>query len=205
MTKLPLRDGDSCIVVAGTHSGKSGIVTDINTSKTGHITITVVQKTGVRFKTLAKNVTVTNSGTKSTAKVVSEKKGVDKTILAYNKKQTASDKKICDVLSKEIDANLPKSENKIWHAHPVWFLDGNPIVGFSKQKSGVRLMFWSGMGFEEDKLQPGTGKFKDASVVYTSVEEINTKDLKRWLKKSVKIQWDYKNIVKRKGKLERLK
>ena len=51
-----LKDGDKCRVVGRTHSGKSGIVRDINTSKTGHITITVVQKNGVRFKTLGKNV-----------------------------------------------------------------------------------------------------------------------------------------------------
>lgn len=51
-----LKDGDLCTVVAGTHAGKSGIVRDINTSKTGHITITVVQKSGVRFKTLGRNV-----------------------------------------------------------------------------------------------------------------------------------------------------
>ena len=65
-------------------------------------------------------------------------------------------------------------------------------------------MFWSGASFDEEDLKPGTGKFKDASITYTSVEEINTKDLKRWLKKSKAIQWDYKNIVKRKGVLERL-
>jgi len=53
-----LKDGDRCTVVGGTHAGKSGKVTDINTSRTGHITITVVQKNGVRFKTLGKNVVV---------------------------------------------------------------------------------------------------------------------------------------------------
>ncbi|HUS03422.1 MAG TPA: KOW motif-containing protein [Chitinophagaceae bacterium] len=56
-----LKDGDQCNVIAGTHAGKSGIVKDINTSKTGHITITVVQKNGIRFKTLGKNV-VTQAG-----------------------------------------------------------------------------------------------------------------------------------------------
>ncbi len=57
--KLPeLKDGARCQVVGGTHKGKSGIVRDIKTSKTGHVTITVVQATGVRFKTLAKNVVV---------------------------------------------------------------------------------------------------------------------------------------------------
>lgn len=130
---------------------------------------------------------------------------MNKEIKAYNTELSAEDKKICNTLAKEIDANLAKAENKIWHAHPVWFLEGNPIVGYSKQKAGIRLMFWSGADFEEEQLKPGTGKFKDASVIYNSVEEINTKDLKRWLAKSKKIQWDYKNIVKRKGKLERLK
>jgi hypothetical protein len=65
------------------------------------------------------------------------------------------------LLAKTIDSKLIEAENKIWHAHPVWFLDGNPIVGYSK--------------------------------------------LKRWLEKSRGIQWDYKNIVKRKGRLKRLK
>ncbi|MBE0539187.1 MAG: DUF1801 domain-containing protein [Ignavibacterium sp.] len=130
---------------------------------------------------------------------------MNKEIKAYNNKQTPEDKKICNILAAEIDINLPEAESKIWHAHPVWFLDGNPIVGYSKQKAGIRLMFWSGESFEEEKLKPGTGKFKDASIFYTLVEQINIKDLKRWLKKSKEIQWDYKNIVKRKGKLVRLK
>jgi hypothetical protein len=130
---------------------------------------------------------------------------MNKDILTYHKAQTKSDKAICDLLYEVINANLPKAENKIWHRHPVWFLDGNPIVGYSKLKDGIRLMFWSGVSFEEENLQPGTGKFKDASITYTSEEEIIVKDLKRWLKKSKEIQWDYKNVVKRKGKLEKLK
>jgi len=127
------------------------------------------------------------------------------TITEYNNKQTASDKAICNLLQAEIDKNLPKAESKIWHAHPVWFLDENPIVGYSKLKSGVRLMFWSGVSFDEEKLQPGTGKFKDASITYTSKDQVNVKDIKRWLRKAIEIQWDYKNVVKRKGVLERLK
>ena len=126
-------------------------------------------------------------------------------IKAYNSKQTADDKNICNLLAEEIDNNLKEAESKIWHSHPVWFLDGNPVVGYSKQKAGIRLMFWSGESFEEENLKPGTGKFKDASIFYTSIEEIKVKDLKRWLKKSKSIQWDYKNIVKRKGELKRLK
>jgi hypothetical protein len=128
-----------------------------------------------------------------------------KDIAAYNRTQTKEDKKICDLLYSEICTGLPQAEYKIWHAHPVWFLDGNPIAGYSKQKAGVRLMFWSGAGFDEEGLTVRGEKFKDASVFYTDVAEINTKDLRRWLKKSKAIQWDYKNIVKRKGVLERLK
>ncbi|MFZ6817287.1 KOW motif-containing protein [Undibacterium sp. Ji22W] len=56
--KNTINDGDYCKVVGGTHKGKSGTVRDINTSKTGHLTITVVQESGERFKTLAKNVVV---------------------------------------------------------------------------------------------------------------------------------------------------
>ncbi|MES2762817.1 MAG: DUF1801 domain-containing protein [Bacteroidota bacterium] len=129
-----------------------------------------------------------------------------KDIIAYNKAQLVSDKEICNVLAEEISKHLTGAENKIWHAHPVWFLDENPIVGYDKLKAGVRLLFWSGVTFEEEQLVPGkSGKFKDASITYTSASEIKTKDLKRWLKKAKDIQWDYKNIVKRKGVLERLK
>lgn len=131
---------------------------------------------------------------------------MNKEIQSYNNSQSAEDKEICNLLSEEISRHLPEAENKIWHAHPVWFLEGNPIVGYDKLKAGVRLMFWSGVSFEEEQLIPGkSGKFKDASVTYTSAKQINIKDLKHWLKKSKEIQWDYKNIVKRKGVLERLK
>ncbi len=130
---------------------------------------------------------------------------MNKDIRSYNNAQSTTEKKICSLLATEIDIHLPEAENKIWHAHPVWFLDGNPVVGYSKLKAGIRLLFWSGVSFDEAVLQPGSGKFKDASITYTSEEEIKLKDLKRWVKKSRDIQWDYKNIVKRKGVLERLK
>jgi len=130
---------------------------------------------------------------------------MNKDIQAYNDAQSAGDRKICNLLQAEISRALPQAENKIWHGSPVWFIDGNPIVGYSKEKRGIRLMFWSGASFDEEKLMVRVGKFKDASVFYNNADEINTKDLKRWLGKSEKIQWDYKNIVKRKGQLERLK
>ncbi len=53
-----VRDGMRCRVVGGTHAGKSGTVADVKTSRTGHVTLTVVQAGGVRFKTLARNVEI---------------------------------------------------------------------------------------------------------------------------------------------------
>jgi hypothetical protein len=133
-----------------------------------------------------------------------EIKQMNKDIQTYNDALTAEDKAICDLLYLEICKALPEAEHKIWHAHPVWFLEGNPVAGYSKLKNNVRLLFWSGQSFEEPELHK-EGSFKAAEARYTSVEQVNTKDLKRWLKKSRDIQWDYKNIVKRKGVLERLK
>lgn len=130
---------------------------------------------------------------------------MNKEIKSYNKQLPETDKEICDCLAQAIDNELTEAESKIWHAHPVWFLDGNPTVGYSKQKKGIRLMFWSGADFDDEKLTVKGEKFKDASIFYNKMEEINIKDLLSWLKKSREIQWDYKNIVKRKGKLERLK
>ena len=129
---------------------------------------------------------------------------MNKDIQKYNDAQSPEDREICNVLAQEINKNFPDAENKIWHAHPVWFLDGNPIVGYSKLKNSVRLLFWSGQSFEEEALQK-EGSFKAADARYTSVEQINKKDLKRWLEKSRSIQWDYKNLIKRKGVVERLK
>jgi hypothetical protein len=123
-----------------------------------------------------------------------------KDISDYNNSQAKTDKVICELLRREIDRNLPNAESKVWHAHPVWFLDGNPIVGYSKLKDNVRLMFWSGQSFDEEGLK-SEGSFKAAEIRYTDSSQVNVDDLKRWLAKAQTIQWDYKNIVKRKGKL----
>lgn len=128
---------------------------------------------------------------------------MNKDIAAYNRDQDKASKSICTALAKEIDAALPKAESKVWHRTPVWFLDGNPVAGYAVRKENVQLLFWSGQSFEESGLEP-EGSFKAAQKRYTTKEEINLRDLKRWLKKAKTIQWDYKNIVKRKGKLVRL-
>lgn len=96
----------------------------------------------------------------------------------YNHSQTADDQLICNTPAEQINLYLPEAENKIWLTHPVWFLEGNPIVGYSKQKKGIRLMFWSGKSFEDDRLIVLGKKFQDASIFYSTVDEIDTVDLK---------------------------
>jgi uncharacterized protein YdhG (YjbR/CyaY superfamily) len=138
-------------------------------------------------------------------KANSDKASIHSDILKYNDALEGAHLEIATFLSNAITQQLTMAENKVWHGHPVWFIDGNPIVGYSVQKAGMRLMFWSGAGFDEAALEVRGAKFKDASIFLNDLADINKKDLKRWLTKSEAIQWDYKNIVKRKGKLERLK
>ena len=127
-----------------------------------------------------------------------------KTVEEYNELMSDEEKRIGKYLANIINTNLEGSEHKIWHGGPVWFLAGNPVVGYSKIKSGIKLMFWSGADFEEENLIPGSGKFKDASITYTEISQIKDSEIKHWLEKARDIQWDYKNIVKRKGKLIKL-
>ena len=132
---------------------------------------------------------------------------IKKDIVNYNQRQAGEYPEICDTLAREIMEGLPKCENKIWHGAPVWFDDGNPLVGYFARKAGIQIMFWSGGSFNETRFEPigNADKFKAAGAIYTKASEINVKEIARWLKKSEEIQWDYKNIVKRKGKLVRLK
>ncbi|MFN4248573.1 MAG: DUF1801 domain-containing protein [Flavipsychrobacter sp.] len=128
---------------------------------------------------------------------------MNKDVEAYHDALPETDKQICELLYKEITKALPDAENKVWHRHPVWFIEGNPIVGYSKLKDCVRLLFWSGQSFDVQGLEP-EGSFKAAEARYTTAKEVQLKDLRTWLKVAPTVQWDYKNIVKRKGKLERL-
>lgn len=129
---------------------------------------------------------------------------MNKDIQAYNDSKVGEEQAICSLLAKQIQRGLPKAESKIWHGAPVWFLEGNPVAGYDVLKSCVRLLFWSGQSFDEAGLQP-EGSFKAAEARYTVLDKVNTDDLERWLEKAKRIQWDYKNIVKRRGVLERLK
>lgn len=128
---------------------------------------------------------------------------MDDSITDYNKAQAAPNQLICVELATHIELALPNAESKVWHGGPVWFLQGNPIVGYWVRKKGVQLLFWSGQSFDEPGLEV-EGKFKAAQMNYVDVSQIDTSALKRWLKKAQTIQWDYKNIVKRRGVLEKL-
>lgn len=126
------------------------------------------------------------------------------TIDDYNAAQEGESRAVCEALFDELRRGLPDAESKIWHRHPVWFLDGNPVAGYSVLKGGVRLLFWSGQSFDEPGLVP-EGSFKAAEARYAALGDLDREALARWLVKARDIQWDYKNIVKRRGVLERLK
>ncbi len=130
-------------------------------------------------------------------------KSKTETVEGYHAELSPEDRRICETLRKEIDFVLKKAESRIWHGHPVWFLDGNPIVGYHKLKDSVRVLFWSGQGFQEEGLAP-EGKFKAAEIRYREEGDVQVTKLRKWLRESKTVQWDYKNIVKRKGKLELL-
>jgi hypothetical protein len=121
----------------------------------------------------------------------------------YNATQTPENRAICDSLAELIKEGLPGAEGKVWHGGPVWFLNGNPVVGYWVRKAGVQLLFWSGQDFGEAGLR-AEGKFRAAEAVFTDAGQINAGDVQRWLGRAAVIQWDYKNIVKRKGRLEKL-
>jgi hypothetical protein len=122
----------------------------------------------------------------------------------YHAALAPAERAVCELLADAIDRALPEAENKVWHGHPVWFLEGNPVVGYSKLKDCVRLLFWSGQSFREKGLTD-EGKFKAAEARFTAVGQIDRAKLARWLAEARDVQWDYKNLVRRKGRLERLK
>lgn len=128
---------------------------------------------------------------------------MDAGIRKYNAAQPPVLGKVCSHLARFIGEHLTGAESKVWHGGPVWFIDGNPIVGYWVRKDAVRLLFWSGQAFDEPKLEP-EGKFKAAEARFDAETQLNERDLKRWLRKARARQWDYKNIVKRRGVLEKI-
>lgn len=124
-------------------------------------------------------------------------------VKCYSDAQADDAKAVCQALAAEIALALPQAEGKVWHGGPVWFIEGNPVAGYWVRKKGVQLLFWSGQSFDEPGLRP-EGKFKAAEANYANASEINPADLRRWLDKAARMQWNYKDIVKRRGVLEKV-
>ncbi len=119
-------------------------------------------------------------------------------IRAYHEKLDAQARPICDLLLATIEQGLPDAERKVWHAHPVWFFDGNPVVGYDRLKASVRLLFWSGQSFRAPGLTP-EGSFKAAEARYTSVDDVDVAAVQRWLADARDIQWNYRDIRTNRG------
>lgn len=124
-------------------------------------------------------------------------------ILAYDAAMPNGWQAVGDWLAGEIAAALPEAEAKVWHRTAVWFLAGNPVVGYSARKAGVQLLFWSGQDFDEPGLKPES-KFRAAEAWLTAPGGVEPGELRRWLGKARAIQWDYAGIVRRKGELVKL-
>jgi hypothetical protein len=133
------------------------------------------------------------------------KKTTATTIAGYNTLYSGETKKLCTLLRAEIDKVLPKTKatSKLWHGSPVWFIDNNPVAGYSVRKVGVTVLFWSGQTFTHPGLSK-EGSFKAAEIKYLSVDDVKLTNLRKWLKECKTVQWDYKNIIKNKGKLNRI-
>ncbi len=119
-------------------------------------------------------------------------------IREYHARLDADARPICDLLLAVIERELPDADRKVWHAHPVWFFDGNPVVGYDRLKASVRLLFWSGQSFRVDGLTP-EGSFRAAEARYTAPEQVDAEALGRWLVEAREIQWNYRDIRRNRG------
>jgi len=125
-------------------------------------------------------------------------------IREYHERLDADSRPICDLLLETIETELPDAERKVWHGHPVWFYDGNPVVGYDRLKASVRLLFWSGQSFTSPGLA-AEGSFKAAEARYTAPDQVNVDLLARWLAEARDVQWNYRDIRANRGGLEPLK
>ena len=119
-------------------------------------------------------------------------------ILDYQDDLSVEEAEIGEALIKLIEKAIPKAQGKVWHGHPVWFLDGNPVVGYSLKKSGIEVLFWSGQSFKLAGLTP-LGKFKAAKLEVPTLKDLDKKQLTDWLGEAIKIQWDYANLPKKRA------
>lgn len=117
----------------------------------------------------------------------------DTGIHEYNLKIDGANRELAAGLYHLIATALPTAMGKVWHGHPVWFLDGNPILGYSLKKSGLEVLFWSGKSFITSGLRP-IGKYQAAGLSVGSEEDIEK--VASFMGEAQSIQWDYKNLPK---------
>jgi hypothetical protein len=125
-------------------------------------------------------------------------------IIDYPEEFSANHKAVCQKIQGIINSRLTKSDSKLYHGAPVWFIAGNPIVGYSLKRDKIALLFWSGASFKRPGLV-AIGKYKAAEISYGNLAEINEIDLLSWLEEAESVIWDYKNLRNKNGVLERLK
>jgi len=131
---------------------------------------------------------------KSVSKSVTVVAGPRDPISTYASGLRAAEARICRTLRAEIDAVIPGATSRVWHGAPVWFVGETPVVGYSRPaKGGVTLLFWNGQAFDDQALEP-MGKFKAAQVHFDDAAQIDSKSLRRWLKKAGKELWDHSAI-----------
>lgn len=126
--------------------------------------------------------------------------GKEQDILNYNDELESTVRELAQAFCTQIAATIPQAQGKVWHGHPVWFIDENPVAGYSLKKSGLEVLFWSGQSFKNPGLKP-IGKFKAAGFPLASQSDLIS--IEGWLKESISIQWDYANLPKKRS-LEQL-
>ncbi|MEY4554216.1 MAG: hypothetical protein RL197_643 [Actinomycetota bacterium] len=115
------------------------------------------------------------------------------TIDEYNEQLSPESRPLAEALCKLLAKQVPQAESKVWHGHPVWFIAGNPVFGYSLKKAGLEVLFWSGQSFKKSGLRP-IGKFQAAGCKVEGLGDVE--GLANWLQEAIKIQWDYQNLPK---------
>jgi hypothetical protein len=123
----------------------------------------------------------------------------DDPISAYSEAQLPAFRAMCDELRGMIEPALPNAASKVWHGSPVWFIDDNPVVGYSATATTVNLLFWNGKAIDEAALAP-VGKYGAAQAVFTDASQIDPVVVGRWLEKAREDVFDsrafFKNLRK---------
>lgn len=104
-------------------------------------------------------------------------------ISAYADDQAPAFRAMCRMLRAMIDSVLPAATSKVWHGSPVWFIDDNPVVGYSTNAKSVNLLFWNGQALDEPDLKP-VGKYGAAQAAFAAPDDVDGDVIRRWLRKA---------------------